>query len=54
MDVPDAVVEADSLTMFAWESRYPYIGEPVTEKEYREAIRKAETVIGWVEDKLRR
>jgi HEPN domain-containing protein len=47
--IPEEVIGADILTQFAWESRYPYIGEPVTEEEYREAISHARTVVAWVE-----
>ena len=53
LEVPEGVVEADILTRFAWESRYPYLGEQVTREEHQEAIRQAETVIGWVEDQTR-
>lgn len=41
------------LTRFAWESRYPYLGEQVTEEEYREAVRQAETVIAWAEKQIK-
>lgn len=44
---------AADLTSYAWESRYPYIGEPVTEEEYREAVRLAETVVAWAEGLIR-
>jgi HEPN domain-containing protein len=47
VEVPNEVVEADILTRFAWESRYPHLGEPVTEEEYQEALHQAETVIKW-------
>lgn len=44
----DAVI----LTSFAWESRYPGFGEPVTAEEYREAIQHAETVVTWAEKEI--
>ena len=51
--VPERIIEADVLTRYAWESRYPYLGEPVTEEEYREAVRLAETVVIWAERLIR-
>ncbi|RPJ80899.1 MAG: HEPN domain-containing protein [Deltaproteobacteria bacterium] len=53
VEVPKEVVEADVLTRFAWESRYPYIGEQVPEEEYQEAIRQAETVVSWAEQQIK-
>jgi len=47
--VPEIIVEADVLTRFAWESRYPYLGEPVTKEEYLEAVNQAERVVAWAE-----
>ncbi|MBS3907200.1 MAG: hypothetical protein KGZ49_09215 [Syntrophaceae bacterium] len=35
------------LTSYAWEARYPGLGEPVTIEEYREALRQAELVVSW-------
>ena len=46
---PLEVQEAASLTDYAVVSRYPGDLEPVTEDEYREAVRLAETVVRWVE-----
>ncbi len=47
LSVPAAVVDAIALTSFAWESRYPGFGEPVTAEEYNDAIRHAEAVVAW-------
>jgi len=52
LDVPTELDEAVVLTSFAWEARYPGLGEPVTEEEYRDAIRHAETVVAWAESKI--
>ena len=41
--------EAMSLTDYAVLSRYPGDLEPVTEKDYREAVELAEKVIQWAE-----
>lgn len=54
IEIPEVVVEADILTRYAWEARYPNVGEPVTQEEYREAVRQAEVVIGWVEEQITR
>jgi HEPN domain-containing protein len=53
LEIPEAVVEADVLTRYAWEARYPNVGEPVTQEEHREAVRQAEVVIAWVEAQIR-
>ena len=50
--IPPEVIEADSLSNFAWETRYPGFGEPVTEDEYQEALRKAEVVLAWAEKQI--
>ena len=46
------MVDADALTGFAWESRYPGLSEPVTEEEYDQALRQAETVVAWAEKQI--
>ncbi|MEO5364543.1 MAG: HEPN domain-containing protein [Magnetococcus sp. DMHC-8] len=45
--LPEEIINADSLTIFAWEARYPDPGESVTEREYRDAVQKAEMVVAW-------
>jgi len=52
--VPSEVVDADALTSFAWEARYPGLNEPVNEGDYKEALRQAETVVAWAEKKIMR
>lgn len=52
LDLPPDVIEADALTGFAWEARYPGFGEPVTKEEYEEALQQAETVVGWAEKEI--
>jgi HEPN domain-containing protein len=49
LDIPPEVREAIMLTVFACETRYPGLAEPVTPEEYREAIRHAAAVVAWVE-----
>ena len=48
----DQVKEASDLSVYAWASRCPNIGDPVTEEEYLEAVRQAETVIAWAENQI--
>jgi HEPN domain-containing protein len=52
--IPPEVTDADILTGFAWESRYPGLGEPVTAEEYRKAVSHAEAVVAWAEKEIRR
>jgi len=54
LDVPSEVVEADVLTSFAWDARYPGLSEPVSEEEYLEALQQAETVVDWAENEIHR
>jgi HEPN domain-containing protein len=50
--VPVEVDEAVILTSFAWETRYPGLGEPVNEEEYQDAVRHAEAVVTWAEGQI--
>jgi HEPN domain-containing protein len=50
--VPQDLWEADDLTRHAVESRYPGVGQPATEDEYRKAIALAERVLTWAEQLL--
>lgn len=52
ISVPPAVEDSMVLTSYAWDARYPGVAEPVTEEEYREAVRLAETVVEWVGKQL--
>lgn len=47
LNVPTDVQEADQLTLFATQARYPGIGAPVTQAEHDEAVRIAEVVVAW-------
>ena len=47
--LPSEAEAAASLTDYAVLSRYPENLEPVTEEEYREAVRLAEAVVHWAE-----
>lgn len=47
--VPEDVEEAVILTSYAFEARYPGVGEPVAEEEYKQALGLAEKVVRWAE-----
>jgi HEPN domain-containing protein len=47
--IPPVVKEAVILTRYAFETRYPGPFEPITEEEYRDAVRLAEAVVAWAE-----
>jgi len=49
ISVPDAVRDATELTDYAVATRYPGEYEPVTDDDYREAVRVAEAVLLWAE-----
>jgi HEPN domain-containing protein len=49
LTVPVEIDHAVVLTSYAFEARYPGLGEPVTEEEYRQALNLAERVVHWVE-----
>jgi HEPN domain-containing protein len=52
LTIPPQIDDAIVLTSFAWEARYPGVAEPVTEEEYREALRHAEAVVKWAETEV--
>jgi len=52
--IPQEVKDVGILTTYAWEARYPGVSEPVTEDEYREAVKLAEKVVAWGEKAVRR
>ncbi len=54
LEIPPEVDDADVLTDYAWGARYPRFGEPVTEDEYHEAVRQAETVVTWSEKQMKK
>jgi HEPN domain-containing protein len=52
-DLPDSIRQAERLTQFAVETRYPGTAPPVGEKEYQEAVELAGEVLRWAEKQLR-
>jgi len=51
--VPPEVEDAALLTPYASEARYPGLNEPVTDEEYREAVRQAEAVVNWARETIK-
>ena len=52
IEIPEPVDEATFLTRYAVVTRYPGPFEAVTEDDYRDALRMAETILAWVETRL--
>lgn len=50
---PENVRDADILTQYAVQSRYPSVEEEVTRDEYREALKLAANVVFWAEKQIR-
>ena len=49
VSVPEKIKESVVLNSYAFEARYPGVGEPVTESEYRQALELAKVVVSWAE-----
>lgn len=49
LKIPKFVWDADKLSPFAFETRYPGPAKPVTQREYRRALRIATAVVRWAE-----
>lgn len=52
LKVPDAVLEADLLSRYAWEARYPSVNEPVDAPEWQDAVVCAEAAVAWAQSLL--
>ena len=52
-DLPESIRQADRLTRFAVQTRYPGTGAPVSQEKYREATKLAEGVVRWAEKQLK-
>jgi len=48
IEIPEEVERVIDLTDYAVEARYPGEREPISEEEYEEALKLAETVYEWV------
>ena len=49
LTIPADVQEADQLSRYAVETRYPGLVAPVVQDEYDEAVRIAQAVLAWAE-----
>ncbi|MDO8585924.1 MAG: HEPN domain-containing protein [Armatimonadota bacterium] len=49
---PEVILDATLLTDYAVSTRYPGEEEPLTEEDYREAVRLAEAVVAWASEHL--
>lgn len=49
LHIPKNVRDADILTQYAVQSRYPSVVEEITRNEYREALKLAADVVFWAE-----
>lgn len=54
VSLPEEIREAATLTDFAVETRYPGPYEPITEDEYKTAVKNAEAVVVWAENQISR
>ena len=52
ISIPPEVQEADTLTQYAVQARYPGWDEDVTMVEYQQALRLARRVVDWVQTVL--
>lgn len=49
VEVPEVLLRAEKLTIYAVIARYPGVVRPVTEQEYLEAVEIADSVVLWAE-----
>jgi HEPN domain-containing protein len=49
INIPSVIRQAILLSIYAWETRYPGVGEPVTLEEYQESLFHAGNVVNWAE-----
>ncbi len=52
--VPEGLIEAERLSVYAVITRYPGVVRPVSEEEYMEAVEIAEFVVRWAEELILR
>jgi HEPN domain-containing protein len=49
LEVPDIVLDAVDLSLYAVGTRYPGVAEHVTQEQHQEAVHHSESVVQWVE-----
>jgi HEPN domain-containing protein len=47
--IPPEILQAERLTRYAHETRYPGAAEPVTQSDYERAVALAQAVVAWAE-----
>jgi HEPN domain-containing protein len=52
LSIPAAVQDADQLSIYAVQARYPGVSARTTEDEFVETLRIADAVLGWAESFL--
>jgi HEPN domain-containing protein len=52
LSIPPAVQDADQLSIYAVQARYPGVSARTTEAEFIETLRVADAVLGWAESFL--
>ena len=52
LSIPPAVQDADQLSIYAVQARYPGVSASTTEDEFIETLRIADAVLGWAESFL--
>jgi len=50
--IPEEIWEAVDLSDYAVETRYPGLSEPVSDKEYHDAVALAEAVVRWADKQI--
>lgn len=50
--VPKSIRQAEELSRYAVFTRYPGMGPHIGEREYKEAVKIAETVVRWAEKQI--
>ena len=53
VEIPKSVRDADILTQYAVQSRYPSFMEEITRSEYRDALKLAASVVFWAETTIK-
>jgi hypothetical protein len=49
LDIPDAVQQADQLTIYATQTRYPSVAGPVNEQNWQQAVTIVQAVLAWAQ-----
>jgi len=54
IQIPESVRRSAGLTGYAIIGRYPGLSEPVTQEEYADAVKLAEEVVNWANERINR